>query len=461
MTLSRTFGPLQQQRVAKSAVTLFNNLGIYHFCVAFVVLNFLDVFDLLDYLEFNYLIKYGYAAVAIGFMTIYFLRWRTVGTTIAPIIFLVFFIVTGVSFAIRFFVYDERLSYISAFISPLVFSLAIFIPANTVMIDARRIVRGLTFLFSAGSIFYLIEAVIKPLDIVRSLTPLGEVQIHKSLICVLALCLCILTGRKALGIFIAIVTIVALFLRPVSTLVLALACCVPIAMALRLRVSRSRPFAVLTGRAIALTTLLVAISIPLLLYVFFDDVAPIISSSEGYLKSDVIGGSSNVGFRLAILKYAFTLFENSSFLYGSALSGSQTVPLALLPGWDWWWDVKSIGEATIHSDFVVVLVLMGMLGYTVFSFAFYLALKDRFRELARRDLRGDAVVLQAISIIGLIGLVVFCSDQPWLSYYNHAHSVWMLLLISEVARKSKVISSADGVGRKSVLSVARLARSRR
>ena len=147
-------------------------------------------------------------------MTIYFLRWRTVGTTIAPIIFLVFFIVTGVSFAVRFFFYDERLSYISAFISPLVFSLAIFIPPNTVMIDARRIVRGLTFLFSAGSIFYLIEAVIKPLDIVRSLTPLGEVQIHKSLICVLALCLCILTGRKALGIFIAIVTTDGAFLAP-------------------------------------------------------------------------------------------------------------------------------------------------------------------------------------------------------------------------------------------------------
>src|SRR6202042_1490319 len=134
---------------------------------------------------------------------------------------------------------------------------------------------------------------------------------------------------------IAIVTTTALFLRPVSTLVLALTCCVPIAIALRFRVSSSRPVAVLTGRAIAMTTLFVAISIPLLLYLFFDDIAPMISSSEGYLKSDVIGGSSNVAFRLAILKYAFTLFENSSFLYGSALSGSQTVPLALLPGWDW------------------------------------------------------------------------------------------------------------------------------
>lgn len=461
MTLSRTFGALHQQRVAKGAVALFNNLGIYHFCLAFVVIDFVDVLDLLDFIEFNYVIKYGYAAVVLGFMTVYYLRWRKVSTTIAPIIFLAFFAVTGISFAVRFFFYDERLSYISAFISPLAFSLAIFIPPNTVIIDARRIVRVLTFLFSAGSVFYLIEAAIKPLDIVRSLTPTDEVQILKSLICVLALCLCILTDRKALGIFIAAVTLMALFLRPVSTLVLALTCCVPIAIALRFRVSRPRPLAVLTGRAIAMATLIVVISIPLLLYVFFDDVAPIISSSEGYLKSDVIGGQSNVQFRLAILKYAYTLFENSSFLYGSALSGSQTVPLALLPGWEWWWQVKSVGEATIHSDFVVILVLMGTLGYTVFSFALYRVLKDRFRELTRRDLRGNAVVLQAISIIGLIALVVYCSDQPYLSYYNHAHSVWMLLLISEVARKSRVISSAESAGQKGVPSVARLVGSRR
>ena len=421
------------------------------------IIDFVDVLDLLDFIEFNYVIKYGYAAIVLGFMTVYFLRWRRVGTAVAPIIFLVFFVVTGISFAVRFFFYDERLSYISAFISPLVFSLSIFIPPNTVMIDARRIVRALTFLFSAGSVFYLIEAAIKPLAIVRSLTPLGEVQIHKSLICVLALCLCILTGRKALGIFIAIVTMMALFLRPVSTLVLALTCCVPIAVALRFRVSKPRPVAVLTGRAIAFATLLVAISVPLLLYLYFDDIAPMISSSEEYLKSDVIGGQSNMEFRLAILKYAYTLFENSSFLYGSALSGSHTVPLALLPGWGWWGHVGRLGEATIHSDFVVVLVLTGMLGYTVFSLAFYLVLKDKFRELARRDLRGDGVVLQAISIIGVIALIVYCSDQPYLSYYSHAHSVWMLLLISEVARKSKVFSNAEGIGRKIAPPVARFA----
>jgi len=461
MTLSRTFGPLHQQRVSKGAIALFNNLGIYHFCIAFVVIDFLDVLDLLDTIGLNYVIKYGYTAVVLGFMAVYLLRWRTVDATTAPIIFLVFFVVTGVSFAVRFFIYDERLSYISAFLSPLVFSLAIFIPPNTVMIDVRRIVRVLTFLFSVGSVFYLIEAIIKPFNIVRSLTPLGEVQIHKSLICVLALCLCILSGRKTLGLFVAVVTAIALSLRPVSTLVLALACCLPIAIALRSRVSGPRPVSVLTARVLAFATLLVAISIPLLLYWFFDDVGSIISSSESYLKSDVIGGQSNMEFRLTILKYAYTMIDKTSFLYGSALSGNQTVPLAMLPGWGWWGAVKGISDASIHSDFVVVLVLMGILGYTVFSIAFYLVLKDRFRELGRRDLLGDGVVLQAISIIGVVALIVYCSDQPFLSYYNHAHSVWMLLLISEVARKSRIIDKTEGVGQMIVPAVPRLAGFRR
>jgi vacuolar-type H+-ATPase subunit I/STV1 len=205
----------------------------------------------------------------------------------------------------------------------------------------------------------------------------------------------------------------------------------------------------------------VAISIPLLLYWFFDDVGSIISSSESYLKSDVIGGQSNMEFRLTILKYAYTMIDKTSFLYGSALSGNQTVPLAMLPGWGWWGAVKGISDASIHSDFVVVLVLMGILGYTVFSIAFYLVLKDRFRELGRRDLLGDGVVLQAISIIGVVALIVYCSDQPYLSYYNHAHSVWMLLLISEVARKSKIIGKAQGVGQMIVPAVPRLAGLRR
>ena len=437
MTLSTTVGI--QHTASKSGSALFNNLGIYRFCIAFVIVDYLDLMDVLDSTGAIFL-KYFYAAIVLGFMIAYFLRWKRIDTTaLAPIIYLFFFLITGLGFAVNFFIYDTRESYISAFIAPLVFSLAAFIPPNSLILDASKITRTLTVLFSVGSVLYLAEAIIKPLDLVSNLTYLHEVQIHKSIICVLALCLSILTGRGILTIFLAVVTAAALLMRPVSTLVLALACCLPIAFALRPRVSYPRPVPVLISRAIAMTALFVAITIPLLLYFDFDDVSSAIDFGERYLKSDVIGGQSNMQFRLAILRYAFAQFDNTSFWYGSALNGNHTISLALLPGWDWWWNVQSSGEATIHSDFVVVLLLTGIVGYTIFSIAFYLVLRDRFRQLARRDLRGGAVVLQAASVIGAVALIIYCSDQPWLSYYDHATAVWLLLLISEVARKSRVI----------------------
>ena len=75
-------------------------------------------------------------------MSMYFLRWKKVDATIAPVIFILFFILTGLAFGYNFAVYNERNSYISAFISPLLFSLTIFIPPNSMVLDARKIVRN-------------------------------------------------------------------------------------------------------------------------------------------------------------------------------------------------------------------------------------------------------------------------------------------------------------------------------
>ena len=216
-------------------------------------------------------------------------------------------------FAINFFFYDIRESYISAFIAPLIFSAAMFIPKNAVALDASRITRTLTALFTIGAVFYVIEAIVKARNLVPNLGDLDEVQIHKSLTCVLAICLCILTRRPALLLFNLAVVFMALALRPVSTLVLALICCVPLAIALRIRVSRLSSIAVLMGQSIAVIVLLVALSVPVLLYFYFDDIAPIITSWESFLRA-TYRRTVNVAFRLAILKIAFVVnSEQNSF----------------------------------------------------------------------------------------------------------------------------------------------------
>ena len=435
MTTVRIVGAPFPQKALQRAATLFNDLAIYWFCLLVAVL---DIFDIFGYLEGNDLAKYGYAAIAIVLIGIYLLRWRRVDAEIAPTIFLSLFLITGLAFAIRFFVYDERSSYVSAFIAPLVFSASIFIPPNSIMLDVRKILRDLTILFSLGTVFYLIEAIVRPIVPINSVGP-NEVAIIKSLICVLAICLTILTGRKILAIILAIITLIALGLRPTSTLVLSFICCVPIAVLLRRRVVGYAPFSLLISRTLAMATLILVVSIPLLLYFFFDEVAPIISGFESSLKKEVIGGISSVEFRMAILKLAFATLDNSSFWYGSALSGDLTVPLGQIPSWQWWFFQDPNGNAPIHSDFVIVLCLMGIIGYAVFSGAFYFILQARFRELFRRDIYGSRVVLQAISVIACVALLIYCSDEPYLTYYSRANAVWMVLLISEMARKSKVV----------------------
>src|SRR5205823_4370923 len=145
-------------------------------------------------------------------------------------------------------------------------------------------------------------------------------------------------------------------------------------------------------------------------------------------------------FRLAILKLAFAGLDNTSFWYGSALAGDLTVPLGRIQAWQWWFLQDPNGAAAIHSDFVLVLCLTGIIGYAIFSAAFYFILAARFHEIYRAAANGTQVALQAISIIACMALVIYCSGEPYLLYYSHASVVWMLLLISEVARKSEFVA---------------------
>jgi len=447
MTVSAT---ARSSAFVRRGATFFNGLGIYRFCIAVAVIDCLDFTDSLDYSESNFLLKYCYAGIVIFLLGTYFLRWKTIdATNPAPIIFLLFFIVTGLGFAIRFFLYDERQSYISAFIAPLAFSAAIFIPRNAIIMDERRILKGLTYLFALGTVCYLLEAIIRPLEFFRQFSYVHEVQFVKSLSCVLALCLFILTGQKILALLTAAITAIALLLRPTSTIALALILCVPIAVVLRSRVLYFRPLSVLVARVLAMTTLIVAVTVPILLYFYLDDLGPLVVSWEGYLKDDILGGQSNSFFRLAILKVAFESVRDTSFWFGSALSGSVTVPLGKQEGFQWWFSAvaQSNGEAPIHSDFVITFVLMGIVGLFTLAAAYYVALKTLFLGLGNPSVRGHGVVLRALSIVALVALFIYSSAEPYLSYYSHANAVWLLLLISEMLRKTSIKST--GVQEKS------------
>ena len=64
MTLSTAVETLRPRIVMHSGIALFNNLGIYHFCIAFFLIDTLDVIDYLDFGSSSNLIKYIYAGMS-------------------------------------------------------------------------------------------------------------------------------------------------------------------------------------------------------------------------------------------------------------------------------------------------------------------------------------------------------------------------------------------------------------
>jgi hypothetical protein len=174
---------------------------------------------------------------------------------------------------------------------------------------------------------------------------------------------------------------------------------------------------------------------PLALYFFFDDISLLIQEIESYIKENLLGGQSNTAFRLTILKYAFQELDQS-FLFGDRLSGKTTVLLAREYAW-WLEETRGGGMATIHSDFVIVLTQAGIVGYMLFVWFFYSMLSIRLRMVAAGTSYGeDFRTLIALSIVALVTLIVDCSVNPFLQVFQTVHPIWMVLFISEIARKS-------------------------
>jgi hypothetical protein len=103
---------------------------------------------------------------------------------------------------------------------------------------------------------------------------------------------------------------------------------------------------------------------------------------------------------------------------------------------------------------------MGILGYASLSTAYYFILRTRFNTLTRSGITPSNVVLQSISIVATVALIIYSSDEPYLSYYNHAHLVWMVLLISEIAKKATVVDAGNGRSRGTVQASPATSRSR-
>jgi hypothetical protein len=394
-------------------------MAIYRFGIVFAVLTFVDFTGLLADSGFSTIIKYSYSLIMLMFIVVFILRWGTIDVqSKAPLLALLFFVMTSTILIAN--ISSSNVSYASAFNATLIFAAAAFIPRNGVVVDANRIANQILILLLFGTTCYLLNALLKS-------GQSEDVQHVESIVCVLALCLAILVGQKIAAAAVCLMTAIALGLRPTSTLVLALIICVPLTVALRVRAIRF-------SRLFTNTILTVLILGPLAFYFFFEDIAEWTSAVDHAIKSD-LGSFSNAEFRLAVLKAAFRSLDESSFWFGSGLSGDTSVSIVReLPIWI---DTNRAGIASIHSDFVIVLTQSGIIGYVVFACFIYSIANIRIRRLA--VLNADSIgtrALISISIVANVAIWIFASFNPFLQQYQFAHTVWMLMFISEVVMKT-------------------------
>ena len=408
---------------------LLSHTGIYRFCLAFAIFTAIaDVNSFVGVSEYAVPIKYAYTAIIFILMFTYMCKWGVFDTTSpTPVLALMFFVITSATFVVNLLLYDTKASYVTAFTASLVLAAAIFIPPNSIVFDAVRVLKQLSIVFFVASAFVLLEAILKGTGLIKNYSYFPDMEHVKSIVCVFAICLSILMDRRVLTCILLLIVAATLVFRPASTLIVGLAICIPLSLLLKLR-------ALGASRAIANTLLVTLIAGPLAFYFFFDDMANLVTAAEAYIKVDLLGGDSNTYFRLAILKFAFQALDQS-FIYGNGLNGETSVLLAR--DFAWWREINQDGFAAIHSDFVVILTQAGIVGYLVFGAFLYLLLSVRFRMLVDAYRVDQNIgILISISIVGIVAFLIYASFNPFLPVYHCSHLVWVVLFISEMARKS-------------------------
>jgi hypothetical protein len=403
----------------------------YKFIFAFTAIAFIDPVSLLSSSEYAVPIKQFYALIVVGFAIFYGLSSRSfLVESAAPILALLFFIITGGVFFTNLIVFGQKQSIWSEFISCLIFATAIVIPQSGLVIDIQRILKQLLVLFLFCSTCYLFETIFKYTDFGKAHSFDPDPDFYKSILSVLGLCLAILLRRNIMILLFLAVMLAALVLRPASTLVLATAVSVPLTIVLRGRAGG-------LSRTIAYGVLIAAAFIPLIIYFFFDEVGEIIKVVESAIKTEVLGSASNTQIRLFIIKVAIGQLSETSYLFGRGLDGNATIFIGReVP---WWFHFDPEGLITIHSDFVIILSQAGFVGYGMFIAFFYSILHFRFRRLTKAGAHHNGLYnLLSLSIVACVCLIIFCSPNPILSYYYAIHPVWAIFLISELA--GRVIS---------------------
>jgi hypothetical protein len=410
---------LSSSTVETEAVALrFERTPAVLACLLFSLIGYADIFSLLSSPgPVGTIAKTAYLAIlAIAFLVVWFSSGTLWRHPVPAWIFLLFMVWSTIAYVTQIAMGAVPNSYVTAFAPTLLFSLVLVMPRGRNLYDERTLLGTLTNWFFVLSAMYLGELLVRQYLLGHDLGNIETLENHvKSVAFVAGAVFAIFSKRPMTFALIVAMAAASLIIRPSSTVLIALAVCCAIALAI---VFGRRRFALV----LSLATLAVLAAAPFAIR-YVPEVRDLLLQVESLLKEGILEGNSNTAVRLAIQDAAFARFESGSWLFGDFFGSAVNVYVGdTLP---WWFQNSEEGLATIHSDYVIILLESGIVGYALFNTALFLLV------LGTHDRGGSpqrSVLSQCIAPLA-VGLAIYSSYNPFLQYYQVTHAIWFSLFL--------------------------------
>lgn len=324
-------------------------------------------------------------------------------------------------------------SYLTAFMPTTFYTLILVLPDLRKPVDKASLLAALTVFLMVLGATYAIEI---SLRFARGeLGDIANLENHvKSIALVLAAGLAIAAGRWSWLVLIAVLAAWVTVLRPSSTFILAMVACCGVSWLIRMGQVRLAGF--------ICYAVLFALAVSPFVVSFVPGADDLVLSMEGALKEELLGGETNTSVRLIIQHIALTDMQGFDWVFGDLFTGATSVYVAdLLP---WWFDNSELGLATIHSDYVILLVQSGLVGYLAYNFVLTVMCATGLKQRRGEDRSERA--LRAILPIGVLALAIYSAANPFLQYYQISHVVWLCLGLAQYALlpvKGKALPTED------------------
>ncbi len=423
---------------AKSAPADLTSSWLVRLSALYGLITYADYFNLL-----------GYSSIGIGNISKYILFLALIVSFVlhlarakrvrigwnAPTIFLGFTIIAAIPFVVQLITRQPLNSYISAFVASIIFSTSIVFEREKYKFDPNSMCLFLLKWLTALSCLYVGELLVRRYSNLSYFSLLINQTNHlKSVVFIAGLSLAIMSKQGSRWtISILILIVFSLLLRPSSTLLLAMSFCIPIAFLIRMEAYRS-------AERICYGVIAAAMATPFLLY-HSQAAGLVISSIEAFVKTDTFNGISDTPVRLAMIDLALDRLNSSSWIVGDMFSGGTSVLVAsALP---FWLQNFVTGAGAIHSDYVILLVEGGLVGYAFFNLAMFFIVRSHFRRLKALYASNSSLALRALAALACpvtVMLVIYCSANPLLQSYQVAFVAWFVLLTSEISIQSSQVA---------------------